>query len=222
VGARLLDHPGTAIFLRPRFGSGFTLKAPLLQTVLRYSSAGSSHPSDMQLQPGSKVGFPRFSLPLVSIMCAVNKPEGWGRLRFPSADPLAKPHVDSLLLEQPADLTRAIAAMRLARELAETPEMRSLAAFFWPSPRTLADDARVRSWIRRALDSGYHPSGSVPMGADDDRDAATDGRGRVRGVDGLVVADASLMPTIPAANIHLAVLMIGERFGEWLKGSAWH
>jgi len=66
-------------------------------------------------------------------------------------------------------------------------------------------------------DSGYHPCGTVPMGADGDPDAATDGRGRVRGVDGLFVADASLMPTVPTSNIHLPTLMIGERFGEWLK-----
>jgi choline dehydrogenase len=55
------------------------------------------------------------------------------------------------------------------------------------------------------------------MGAEDDPLAATDERGRVRGVEGLLVADASLMPTIPSGNIHLPTLMIGERFGEWLR-----
>jgi choline dehydrogenase len=217
VGARLLDHPGTAIFLRPRFGSGFTRAAPLLQTVLHYASEGSAHPTDMQLQPGSKVAFPRFTLPLVSIMCAVNKPRGTGKLRFVSRDPSAKPHIDSLLLEDPSDRAQAVQAMQLAAELVRTPELGALAAFFWPSEKTLRDAQRVDAWIRRSCDSGYHPCGTVPMGSDDDPDAATDGRGRVRGVEGLVVADASLMPTIPAANIHLAVLMIGERFGEWLR-----
>jgi choline dehydrogenase len=217
VGARLLDHPGAAIFLRPRFGSGFSRDAPLLQTVLRHASADSAHPSDMQIQPGSKVGFPRFTLPLVSIMCAVNKPRGTGTLHFVSRDPRAKPHIESMLLEDPRDRAQAVAAMQLARDLAETPEMRELAAFFWPSRRTLADPAKIDGWIRRSCDSGYHPAGTVPMGSDDDPDAATDGRGRVRGVEGLWVADASLMPTIPAANIHLSVLMIGERFGAWLR-----
>jgi choline dehydrogenase len=55
------------------------------------------------------------------------------------------------------------------------------------------------------------------MGTDDDDSAATDGRGRVRGFDNLVVADASLMPTITSSNTNLASLMIGERFGEWLR-----
>ena len=57
------------------------------------------------------------------------------------------------------------------------------------------------------------------MGADGDPDAATDSHGRVRGVLGLTVADASLMPTIPSSNIHLPTLMIGERIGCWLRDS---
>ena len=81
----------------------------------------------------------------------------------------------------------------------------------------LRDSARTDAWIRSACDSGYHPSGTVPMGPESDPDAATDGRGRVRGVEGLTVADASLMPTIPSSNIHLPTIMIGERFGAWLR-----
>ena len=54
------------------------------------------------------------------------------------------------------------------------------------------------------------------MGPDADPRAVTDGRGRVRGVEGLYVADASLMPTIPSSNTNLPTLMIGERMAEWL------
>jgi choline dehydrogenase len=95
--------------------------------------------------------------------------------------------------------------------------MRDLATFFWPPPRALANDERLSAWVGRVSDSSYHPCGSVPMGADGAPDAATDGRGRVRGVTGLWVADASLMPTIPSAHLNLTSIMIGERFGEWLK-----
>jgi choline dehydrogenase len=60
------------------------------------------------------------------------------------------------------------------------------------------------------------------MGADGTGGAgsATDGHGRVRGVEGLLVADASLMPTIPSAHTNLTALMIGERFGEWMRDGA--
>ena len=86
----------------------------------------------------------------------------------------------------------------------------------WPPPKVLGSE-RFSRWIWAFCASGYHPCGTVPMGAEDDPEAATDGRGRVRGVEGLIVADASLMPTVPTANTHLPTLMIGERFGEWLR-----
>jgi choline dehydrogenase len=57
------------------------------------------------------------------------------------------------------------------------------------------------------------------MGVPGDPDAATDGRGRVMGVDGLWVGDASLMPTIPTGNTHLPTLMLGARIGEWLSST---
>ena len=58
------------------------------------------------------------------------------------------------------------------------------------------------------------------MGPDNDPLAVTDGRGRVRGVRGLFIADASLMPTIPTSNTHVPTLMIGEKIGEWLRHEA--
>ncbi len=217
VGRRLLDHPGTAIFLRPRLFAKTSRRDPLIQTVLRYASEGSGHPSDMLLQPGSKVNLVRVDVPLVSVMCAVGKPRGHGLLRFPSADVRARPWIESRLLEDPHDRALAVDAMQRAYQLAHTPPLRALARHFWPSARVLRDRGRTEDWIRSACDSGYHPCGTVPMGGDDDAEAATDARGRVRGVQGLIVADASLMPTIPSSNIHLAVLMIGERIGGWLR-----
>jgi choline dehydrogenase len=216
VGRRLVDHPGTAIFLRPRFGSGIRRGEPLIQTVLRYGSKGSGHANDMMLQPGSKVNLPRIDFPLVSLMCAVNKSRGTGTLHFRSTKAGARPIIDSLLLEDAEDRNRAIDAMWLARDLARTRPLDRLAAHFWPRASVLRDRDKSEAWIRKACDSGYHPSGTVPMGVDGDPHAAADGRGHVRSVKGLIVADASLMPTIPAANLHLTVLMMGERFAEWI------
>ena len=79
-----------------------------------------------------------------------------------------------------------------------------------------ASAAGINRWLPYLTDSGYHPSGTAPMGADDDPLAVTDGRGRVRGVAGLTIADASLMPTIPTGNIHLTVLMVAHRIAGWL------
>jgi choline dehydrogenase len=217
VGARLLDHPGTAIFLRPRLRGGSDRHDPLIQTVLRYASSGAEHPSDMLLQPGSKVNLPRMDLPLVSLMCAVGKPRATGVLRWTSADPRARPHIDSRLFADPEDRARATEAMQLAFELAENEPLRDVARPFLPPRTVLRNPSLTERWIRRACDSGYHPCGTVPMGGDGDPEAATDGRGRVHGVQGLAVADASLMPTIPSSNIHLTTLMIAERIASWLR-----
>ena len=223
IGRRLLDHPGMAFFLRPRVFGPTRRAAPLIQTVLRYPSGARQHPSDMLLQPGSKLTLPHFDVPLplfdaplVSLMGQVGKPEGFGVLRFTSADPRAQPVIESRMLQHAGDRALAVDAMQRGYALVCEKPMRELATPLWPSARVLRDRARIERWVVHALDSGYHPCGTVPMGADGSPDAATDGRGQVRGVAGLTVADASLMPTIPSANIHLATLMLAERMAQWL------
>jgi len=216
IAARLLDHPGAAIILAAR-GTWQDFRVPLLQTMLRYTSTGSAFGSDMQLQPGSFIALPTVTLPGVSIMCSVGKPSGEGVLEITNADPHAVPRVEGRHLVDPRDLDRAVDAMSLAYELTRTRAMRGLSHYFWPGEATLRDRAKLRAWIWQSCGSGYHPCGTVPMGADDDRDAAVDPFGRVRGVEGLFVADASVMPTVPSANINVPTLMIGERFGEWLR-----
>ena len=215
IGARLLDHPGAAIFMVPKPGV-CDVRDPLIQTVLRYRSEHGT-PNDMQLQPGSHLPLPGagFSVPLVSLMCNVGKPHGVGRLLFSSADPRASPRIDSELLHDDGDREKATEAMELAWLIATSKAMKDLAVFFWPGERTLRSRRRTDAWIWRSCDSGYHPSGTVPMGVGEA--GACDQHGRVRGVEGLIVADASIMPTIPMANTNVPTLMIGERFGEWLR-----
>ncbi len=219
VGARLLDHPGAAIILAARRYQPVE-GAPLIQTMLRYTSAGSAFAGDMQLQPGSFVAFPTVALPGMSLMCSVGKPSGSGTITFTSADPHEWPRIDGRHLVDAADRERAVEAMTLAYELTRTKAMRGLAYYFWPGEGTLRDREKLRAWIWRSCGSGYHPCGTVPMGAEGDDAAAVDAHGRVRGVSGLHVADASIMPTVPSANINLPTLMIGERFGEWLREGA--
>ena len=216
VGTQLLDHPGAAVFVLPKRGVTHRMH-PLIQTVYRYPDR---RPNDMLLQPGSRVVLPWVDLPLASVMCQVGKPRGRGRLRWQSGSPFEKPRIESGILDEPEDRRRAVEALERAFALIESPPMRRLARPLWPSRHVLRSRTRLDQWVRRASDSGYHPVGTVPMGADDDGTAATDGHGRVRGVEGLIVADASLMPTLPSANTNLPTLMIGERFGAWLRDGA--
>lgn len=217
VGARLLDHPGCAIFLRPKRGV-LDFAHPIVQTVLRYTSEGSDCPNDIQLQPGSFVPFPPFEIPLLSLAICVGKPQGHGRLSLKSANPHAAPRIESELLENAEDRKRAVAGIALAwRFVSESGAMKELGTPFWPGRKVLESARGIDGFIRRITGSGYHPCGTVPMGRDDDDAAALDGHGRVRGIDGLFVADASIMPTIPSSNTNIPTLMIGERFGAWLR-----
>ena len=217
VGARLLDHPGVAVFFAPRTPGLSRIDHPLVQTVCRTTSEGSACPNDVQLQPGSFVPLPRLPLPGVTLAAVVGKPRGAGRLKFLSAHVHDRPRIETALLSHPDDRRTALAALRRLAELARTRAISELARPVYPSSRPWDEEGALRGALEGITGSGYHPCGTVPMGRDEDPDAATDGRGRVRGVRGLVVADASLMPTIPSANTHLPSLMIGERFGEWLR-----
>jgi choline dehydrogenase len=170
----------------------------------------------MLLQPGSTVALPRINLPLVSIMGAIGKPRGHGRLHWDSKDGMVAPRIESRMLEDPGDLELAVSAMRIAFDLAQRRPLRALAEMLWPGPSVFRHPDDIRRWIVGACDSGYHPCGSVPMGASPGPEAAVDGRGRVYGLEGLYVADASIMPTIPSSNIHLPTLMLAERIAEWL------
>ncbi|MFO0674371.1 MAG: GMC family oxidoreductase [Polyangiaceae bacterium] len=153
----------------------------------------------------------------VTLAACIGKPRSVGRIRFPTARAADPPRLDSRLLEDPSDQDEARAALRFISRLARTRVISALARPVYPRLAPFDDEGNLRAALTRMTGSGYHPCGTVPMGAEDDPDAATDGRGRVRGTLGLYVADASLMPTIPSANTNLATLMIGERFGEWLR-----
>lgn len=214
VAHRLLDHPGYAVFFLPKPG---VVKAedPLIQTVLRYQPERGRR-NEMQIQPGSFL--PLFAdIPIVSLMSSLGKPSGHGSIAFPSVALGAKPILDARFLEHPDDLAKACEAVELMSLLASAPSMRSIVRAVLPGERAMRDRRTIATWIKRQTDSGYHPCGTVKMGRDDDAFAACDQYGRVRGVRGLLVADASLMPTVPSANTNLASLMIGERFGEWLR-----
>jgi choline dehydrogenase len=217
VGSRLLDHPGVAIFFLPLKAGMARVDHPLIQTVCRYGSTGGEGPNDIQVQPGSFVPLPRFPMAGVTLAAVVGKSRAEGRLRFRSARPTEAPSLETNLLGHDKDRIAVREALRWIARLAETKVLSALARPIYPRRRPFDDAGELRGALEQITGSGYHPCGTVPMGADDDDGAACDGRGRVRGVRGLVVADASLMPTIPSSNTNIPTLMIGERLAEWLR-----
>jgi choline dehydrogenase len=146
-------------------------------------------------------------------MVMVGKTHGKGSIWWDSADPHAQPHIKSALLDDEVDRAVAVEALQHCYEVANAPAARKIAKPIYPAARTLRDRDRLDDKIRVMCDSGYHPCGTVQMG---EKDTPCDPQGRVRGTERLRVVDASLIPTIPHANIHLSVLMMAERIAEWL------
>src|SRR6185437_11990818 len=111
-----------------------------------------------------------------------------------------------------------IAAFRDCLRFAETESMRSIIdRVIFPAPERELSDEAIANLMRRFAASGFHPCGTLKMGGAADPSAVVDQFGRAHAVDGLVVADASIMPAVPRANTNLTTIMIGERIGEWLR-----
>lgn len=153
---------------------------------------------------------------VLSVMVMQLHPESRGTVRLGSADPFAKPVVDLNLLATPgdfADIRGGIAATR--RIFTAGPLAEMVRAELSPGPER-ADDAALDGFIRDNLKITQHPCGTCRMG--EDAEAVVDSELRVRGIDGLRVVDASIMPTVPGANINAAVIMVAEKAADMIRG----
>ncbi|GEM_PF-14068 len=218
VGEHLCDHPVAGVVYEPVPGLCRT-DVPSVQVTYRYTAAGSDQRNDMQVMPVSF--YQTAEGPVFSIGVVVEQVRGHGRLVVETLNPRMQPRIESHFLEDEEDLRRMVDGMRLALRLGETEPLRSLhTGIRRPRPHHLESDDALAAWVRRVADSGYHPCSTAKMGPASDPLAVVDQRGRVHGVAGLMVADASIMPTVPRANTNFTSIMIGERIGEWLKNGA--
>jgi choline dehydrogenase len=215
VGHRLLDHPGTGIYLRTRGSFRVDRAAPLIQTLLRYASGSRSHGADMLIEPISFLPV-KLKLPLFALVTMVGKPRGVGRIHFPDAKTHSKPIIEQHFFADDDDRRLAREAVQRCHALLQHPALAALGSPLLPWGAVLRRERWLDRFVPRLCDSGYHPSGTVPMGTRPGVDAAVDPHGRLFGAERLFVVDASLMPTIPSSNIHLPTLMIAERMAEWL------
>ncbi len=144
------------------------------------------------------------------------RPESRGTVKLASRDPFEPPLIDPNYLAEEVDRRTMRDSVRMVREIASQkaldlyrgPEMR-------PGPH-VRTDAEIDAWIRATAETIYHPVGTVRMGADDK--APLDGELRVRGVEGLRVIDASVMPTLVGGNTNAPTIMIAEKLSDALRG----
>lgn len=137
------------------------------------------------------------------------RPESRGTVHLCSADPLESPDIDFNFLDNELDRQVTIAGVRLTRQLVGGTAMaRFIRQEFKPGKDVTTDD-EILAWVRASAETAYHPVGTCRMGSDDN--AVVDQRLRVKGIDGLRVADASIMPTLVSGNTNAACIMIGEK-----------
>jgi choline dehydrogenase len=143
-------------------------------------------------------------------------PKSRGRVTLRSADPMAKPRIQFNCLSDPDDLAVLRRGLRAARKIYGTPPQADLIEREITPGAGVDSDADLDAYIRATASVTQHPVGTCSMAAGAAR--VVDAELRVQGVDGLRVADASIMPTVPGGNTYGAVLMIAERAADLIRG----
>jgi choline dehydrogenase len=210
VGANLQDRPRVAIRWRGRR----TLPPSSVSAGLFTWAAGreGDGPPDIQFYVGRGADAPD---EFITITAAVGTPASRGSLTLRSGDPDAAPIIRANYFGEARDMDLLVEGARLARALGMSRAYDALRGEpVDPDGATDASGA-LRSLIRRTADTIYHPAGTCRMGRD--AGSVVDPQLRVRGVEGLWVADASIMPELVNAQIHAACVMIGERASDLVR-----
>jgi choline dehydrogenase len=199
VGENLIDHPIVSV----GFAAEGDRAAPRFQTILTWhsESADRAGAPDLQLIPVSAFelspGTWQFTL-----IASVVKPRSRGRVALASPNPSVPPRITTGHLTGPDDARRMAEALGELQRIAQTGPLAALTASSELDPPDAVD---LETAARERVETYHHPVGTCALGE------VTDAEGRVHGLEGLRVADASLMPDIPSANTHVPTLMVAEK-----------
>jgi choline dehydrogenase-like flavoprotein len=244
VGKNLQDHPDYVFNYRARsldlLGISLGGSVQMVREILRYrrertgmmSSNGAEGGGFLRRFPDSPA--PEFQLHFVvgmidsharklhmghgySCHVCLLRPKSIGTLALADADPLAAPRIDPNFFGDPDDLEAMVDGFKLTRKLMDAPILAGIRTGEVYTEGIHSDDA-IREELRNRADTIYHPVGTCRMGSD--AMAVVDSRLRVRGLEGLRVVDASIMPTLIGGNTTAPTLMIGEKGADMIRADA--
>ena len=221
VGSNLVDHPLISVDVPTRPSPG----PSRFQAHMTFHSASThlARPADLLLFLAGPfdVGTDQVaSGAVMGIVAGLMAPRSRGWVRLASASPSDAPRIHPGHLTDANDMDRMIDAVVMARRLAASEPMAAIidGDELSPGPVIPTDDrAALAAWIRTGVSTYHHPVGTCAMGPDPALGAVTDSRGSVHGIDGLTIADASIMPTIPTATTNLPTIMVAEHISRLLR-----
>ena len=224
VGQNLRDHPSAAV-LYYATGERPDVQAAAMQVGLRYTVEGSPLRNDMQLSPMLMTSEHRPAqieidddANYIGLSASLQLALGKGELKLQSTDPHVQPALNYNYYQEEEDLRRMREAVRLAVRLGDDPAFSDiLLDRVIPTDDDLLSDETLNDWLRRNSGTSHHISGTCKMGPDSDPMTVVDQYLKVKGVEGLRVADASIMPDCIRANTNATTIMIGEKVSDLIK-----
>jgi choline dehydrogenase len=213
VGENLVDHPFyyNAYAARPDvIGS----QSPVIGAKL-WTHSSQAEPGELDLHITATHLFPHDQSPTgvgFVLAVALTRPQSTGRVWLESRDPAAAPHIDLNFLAQENDRVRLLEGVKLARKIGQTAPLSTL-IHSELAPAADSDEAILASMVA-TLDTYHHPTSSAPMGNAGEPKAVVDLQGRVHGVYGLRVVDASIFPDVPSVATNVTTIATAEHIAR--------
>jgi choline dehydrogenase len=242
VGGNLSDHPVLpVIWSTPKIRSlwekasntsllrwQLTHRGPLTSNVAESGGFAHSEPGlpapDLQLHvlpaPYQNQGLADPARRAMTVLVGLVDVASRGRIRLRSADPRHRPAIDPGYLSDERDGRALAAGLKLAREFVTARPMAAICSSELAPGAHVRSDAELLNYVRSSVVTLYHPVGTCTMGGDSRWNSVVDLELKVRGVTGLRVVDASVMPVVPRGNTNAPTIAIAERAADLIAGRA--
>ena len=225
VGRNLRDHPDVPMcwITKPDYPLN-TNQVVSGTMTLRYTAPGSPFVNDMILYCGNYLAARPFrgldeKDPVgIGVSQCLYLALSEGELRLKSTDPRQQPEMDFNLLDDPFDLKRMRDGLRICNDLFSDKAFEGIVdRRSGPSDEVLESDALLDEWMKTEVVTAHHISSTCKMGPSSDPLAVCDQFGRVYGLDGLRIVDASIMPDTVRANLNVTVMTMAEKVADFIK-----